>query len=196
MLKTKGSATTLEYALLGLLDQRPMSGYDLRRIFATTPFTHYSDSPGAVYPALRRLEARSWIAAHASAPANARGRRALRLTAAGSRCFRAWLVQPPTRDEVVHDMAALYLRFAFMSQAAPPAAPRGFLVALRELLEAHLGGLESYYARARDTMPPTGRLVFEHGMDEIRHAVAWCTRSGKALAGSGPGQRKKRGGAS
>ena len=194
MPKTSGNATTLEFALLGLLDQRPLSGYDLRRIFATTPFTHYSDSPGAVYPALRRLEARGWIAPLASAPTNARGRRALRLTAGGSRSFRAWLVKPPTRDEVVHEMGALYLRFAFMSQAAPPAVPRRFLASLRGLLAAHLEGLERYYAQASLAMPPTGRLVFEHGMDEIRHTVSWCARSGKVLSGGRSGRRKRGGG--
>jgi DNA-binding PadR family transcriptional regulator len=188
MPKTRGNATTLEFALLGLLDQRPLSGYDLRRIFATTPFTHYSDSPGVVYPALRRLEARGWIAPHTSAPTNARRRRPLRLTAGGSRCFRAWLMKAPTRDEVVHDMGALYLRFAFMSQVVPPMVSRRFLASLRGLLEAHLEELERYHAQANRTMPPTGRLVFEHGMDEIRHTVAWCARSGKALFTSRSGR--------
>jgi DNA-binding PadR family transcriptional regulator len=188
-------ATTLEYALLGLLDQQPLSGYDLRRIFATTPFTCYSDSPGAVYPALRRLEARGWIAPLARAPLSARGRRPLQLTAGGARCFRAWLMRAPTRDEVVHDMDALYLRFAFMSQALPPAVPRRFLAALRGLLEAHLEGLDRYHAQASRAMPLTGRLVFEHGVEEIRHTAAWCARAEKALSG-GRSSRRKQGGAS
>ena len=111
----------------------------------------------------------------------------------GSRGFRAWLMQPPTRDAVVHDMERLYLRFAFMSQAVPPAVPRRYLAALRELLEAHLEGLERYYAQAKRAMPPTGRLVFEHGMEEIRQTVAWCARSGQALAGSRSGRGKEGG---
>jgi hypothetical protein len=97
-------------------------------------------------------------------------------------------MKPPTQDEVVHDMGALHLRFAFMSQAVPPAVPRRFLASLHELLAAHLEGLERYYAPARLAIPPTGRLVFVHGMDEIRHAVAWCGRSGEALSGSKSGR--------
>ena len=46
----------LGYALLGLLHQKPSSGYALRRVFATTPMGTFSDSPGAIYPALGRLE--------------------------------------------------------------------------------------------------------------------------------------------
>lgn len=191
MSTARGGPTTLEFALLGLLDQQPQTGYDLRRVFATTPFALYSDSPGAVYPALRRLEGRGWVAPVAARPTNARGRRPLQLTAMGSRCFREWLKQPPTRDEAVRDLGALYLRFAFMSQAAPPAVPRRFLAALHELLMAHLEGLERFYAGAKSAMPPTGRLVFEHGMDEIRRTAAWCKRSGMALSAGESGRRKE-----
>lgn len=36
----------------------PSSGYDLKRIFATTPVGLYQPSSGTLYPALRRLEQR------------------------------------------------------------------------------------------------------------------------------------------
>ena len=55
---TKRTPTALEYALLGLLHQQPQSGYDLRKVFETTALGNYSGSPGAIYPALRRLESR------------------------------------------------------------------------------------------------------------------------------------------
>ena len=59
----KRKTTLLEYALLGLTYQAPMSGYDLRKIFTTTAMGHFSSSPGAIYPALQRLEARSLLKA-------------------------------------------------------------------------------------------------------------------------------------
>jgi DNA-binding PadR family transcriptional regulator len=186
---TATHATTLEYALVGLLDQRPHSGYDLRRVFATTPLTAYSDSPGAVYPALRRLEARGWVTAAARGPASGRRRRALRLTAAGRRALREWVALAPTRDEVVHGIDALYLRFAFMSQAAPPDVPRRFLATLRGLLEDHLADLERFHGSAAEHMAPTGRLVFEHGIDGVRHTLAWCARAARTLGPARSGRR-------
>jgi hypothetical protein len=117
MRKTASNATTLEFALLGLLDQRPLSGYDLRRIFATTPFTYYSDSPGAVYPALRRLEARGWIASLASAPTNARGRRALRQREVLGRAYFSSTIVPlvggrarTNRDRPLHPISFMTRR--------------------------------------------------------------------------------------
>src|SRR6185295_20202168 len=77
----------LECALLGLLNQVPRSGYDLRKVFAETPFTHFSDSPGAVYPALRRLEGRGFLKALPGKEGGGRRRRTLRLTPPGVAAF-------------------------------------------------------------------------------------------------------------
>jgi len=51
----------LGYALLGLLTGKPSSGYDLRKFFASTAVGTFSDSPGAIYPALQRLAASGLI---------------------------------------------------------------------------------------------------------------------------------------
>lgn len=50
------TTSPLECALLGLLHQMPRSGYNLRKTFSSSPLAAFSDSPGAVYPALRQLE--------------------------------------------------------------------------------------------------------------------------------------------
>ena len=46
----------LGHALLGLLHGSSLSGYDVRKIFTETPMGSFSNSPGAIYPALERLE--------------------------------------------------------------------------------------------------------------------------------------------
>src|SRR5262245_14958046 len=107
--------TRLELALLGVLDQGPHSGYDLRKTFTLTPLAHFSDSPGAIYPALARLRRRRLIEPAARAQKGGRRRVAFRLTALGRRAFLSWLRRPPTQDEVARDADAVILRFAFMS---------------------------------------------------------------------------------
>src|SRR5512146_664170 len=106
------AASTLEYALLGLLRQSPQSGYDLRKTFANTPMRHFSDSPGSIYPALRRLESRGWVAPKDESGHNARKRQVYRVTPAGKTAMLAWLRAPVGRDEVVHKLDELKLRFA------------------------------------------------------------------------------------
>ena len=52
----KNSPTSLDYAILGLLKNEPQSGYGIRKVFETTALGTYSDSPGTIYPALKRLQ--------------------------------------------------------------------------------------------------------------------------------------------
>ena len=73
----------LGYALLGLVQQRPSSGYDLRKMFAETAMGSFSDSPGAIYPALTRLEKRGLIRSEVEERAALRRRRLYRLTPKG-----------------------------------------------------------------------------------------------------------------
>ena len=90
----RSDPSTLEAALLGLLARGPASGYELRKIFLTTPLAAYSDSPGAVYPALRRLEQRGYVSGRAEP--GARRRKPWQLTAAGRSWLRSWVAQPVT----------------------------------------------------------------------------------------------------
>ena len=172
-------ATTLEYALLGLLDQAPHSGYELRRIFAVTPLGHFSDSPGAIYPALRRLVARRWVGA--CAPKGGRRRQEFRISARGRGAFVAWLRLPVSAADVTSDPDALLLRFAFMGQALPAAAIREFLGAYERQMAAQLKGLRRHHGEHAHTWPLTGRLAFEHGLAQHEVQVAWARRAARAL---------------
>src|SRR5208282_1930426 len=118
MKKTK---STLEYALAGLLRQKAQSGYDLRKTFTTTGMRHYSDSPGSIYPALKRLDARGWIEAvpERTEQDDPRKRQLFALTNSGSDALITWLNQPVTRDDVILRVSELMLRFAFMDGNVP-----------------------------------------------------------------------------
>jgi DNA-binding PadR family transcriptional regulator len=172
----RGGASTLEYALLGLLHQAPASGYDLRKTFVTTPLSLFSDSPGAIYPALRRLTRRRWLAAVATLRTGRR-RQAFAPTSAGREAFARWLRQAPSRDDVVRDWDVLMLRLAFMSGNAPPPEIVAFLEALEVELTGHLAGLQSFLAAAGAKLTFSGRLAFESGIYGYRAQVRWLGRS-------------------
>jgi DNA-binding PadR family transcriptional regulator len=172
-------ATTLEYALLGLLDQEPHSGYGLRRLFAHTPLGYFSDSPGAIYPALRRLVARRWVGA--GAPQGGRRRQEYRISARGREAFVTWLRLPVTAADVVSDPDALMLRFAFMGQALPPSAIRGFLREYGRRMTSQLGHLRRHHGEQAHTWSLTGRLAFEHGLALHETKVAWARNAARTL---------------
>src|ERR1019366_133696 len=106
----------LGYALMGLLHQKARSGYELRKVFATTPIGTFSDSPGSIYPALARLEKRRWIRAAGETGDNPRRRRRFSRAAGGLALLKRWLALPVTSQEVASANDRLWLRCAFVQQ--------------------------------------------------------------------------------
>jgi DNA-binding PadR family transcriptional regulator len=163
--------STLAFALLGLLHGQPQSGYDLRKTFVSTPMSLFSDSPGAIYPALRRLVRRGWIAP-LPGPRGGRRRRLFAPTAAGRRAFGEWLSRPPTREDVARAWDVSMLRLAFMG-ATDTAPVRRFLAGLERELSAHLHELQAYQAAQTGRMPLGAQLAFASGVESCRAQVSW-----------------------
>ncbi len=165
----------LDYAILGLLAQQPMTGYGLRRVFASTAMGVFSDSPGSVYPSLARLERDGLVRAATASGARAGGR-VLAPTRAGLAALRRWLSAEITRDDVSRRMDELLLRFAFMDRHPDPRAADRFLGALAEAAEAYAKELR---AQARKTAPPgsSGRLALEHGIAAYTSTARWARRA-------------------
>jgi DNA-binding PadR family transcriptional regulator len=173
--------SSLEYALLGLLKQSPQSGYDLRKLFASTPVRHFSDSPGSIYPALRRLQARKWLAGSAEKN-NARKRQVFRITRAGEHALIEWLGRPITREDVIWRGAELILRFAFLDGNVERAVTAAFLNQFERELSTYTRELHEYARSAQSNSGPnTGWLAFQNGIEGYEAQIAWVRRARKQL---------------
>jgi DNA-binding PadR family transcriptional regulator len=150
-------SSTLAFALLGLLWQQPRSGYDLRKFFSSTPMISFSDSPGAIYPALRRLELHGLVRGHVEERPSLRRRKVFQITARGRAEFRRWQTQPITRNDVIRNLDTLLLRFAFMDPFAREGTAVRFLKNLHNELAAYLPILRKYFRSNREHMPQSGR---------------------------------------
>lgn len=164
----------LSYALLGLIDQGPRSGYDLRKTFADTPMASFSDSPGAIYPALQRLEKQKLIASTLKESGEVRRKKVFRLTTAGRAELEAWLKRPPASEELHSGRALLMLRFAFVDQVLGPRATVVWLQALRDELDLQIRELRAYLASNSGAMSLSGRLAVESGIRGYKALVEWA----------------------
>jgi len=170
----------LGHALLGLLLKQSASGYDLRRIFTDTPMGVFSDSPGAIYPALARLEQAGLVQGKVEEGAGLRHRKVFRLTTAGRTALVEWLDAPVARDEVVAGMDALLLRFAFLDDAGRSARARDFLLAMQRELKAYVGELRAYLEAMQEAMPTSGRLALENGVQGYEAHLRWTAHALKS----------------
>jgi DNA-binding PadR family transcriptional regulator len=186
----------LGYALLGLLHQRPSSGYALRRTFATTPIGTFSDSPGAIYPALRRLEGQGMVRGRMEASAGVRQKQTFRLTAQGLASLKEWLQRPLARADVVRGLDEIMLRFAFMDEVMGAGAAIRLLQSLAQELDAYLPTLRAYLGQHRREMPLSGQLALESGILAYEAHSRWVVDALKAYGVAGAAKGKQRGGSS
>lgn len=163
----------LGYALLGLLQQKPSSGYDLRKIFSSTAMMSYSDSPGAIYPALGRLEQQGLISGTVEAGSGLRRRRLFRLTALGTTELKKWITRPLVRADVVRGVDEVMLRFAFSEQAAGPSASVRLLQSLEAELTSYLPELHAQLNAGKAGTPTSGRLALESGIRGYECLLQW-----------------------
>jgi len=179
----------LGFALLGLLNQQPMSGYDLRKVFAQTAMGSFSDSPGAIYPALGRLEKRGLVRGTVEASSSLRKRRVFKVTAKGLTQFKAWLKRPVTRDDVMRRIGELMLRFAFTDHALGPERSAHFLRDYVQQLTEYIPRLNEFHTAQAGSMPMSARLAFESGIEEYETRLRWA-KSSLAQYEAGKGNRR------
>jgi DNA-binding PadR family transcriptional regulator len=179
----------LGFALMGLLNQQPMSGYDLRKVFAQTAMGNFSDSPGAIYPALGRLEKRGLVRGTVEESSSLRKRRVFKVTTKGLTQFKAWLKRPVTRDDVMRRIGELMLRFAFMDFALGAEESAHFLREYLEQLTEYIPSLKEFHTVQAGSMPISARLAFESGIEEYEARLKWARTS---LAQYEPGKRGRR----
>lgn len=164
---------SLGYALLGLLQQKPASGYDLRKIFSSTSMKTYSDSPGAIYPALRRLEKHGLIRGTIEEGTGLRRRQIFRVTTRGASELNKWIAQPITPEELTRGYQDIILRFAFSELVAGASAAVRLLSSLNAAVKAHLAILHTEYEASNKFMPTSGRLAFESGIRGVESTLEW-----------------------
>jgi len=167
----------LGFTLLGLIHQQPMSGYDLRKIFASTAWGTFSDSPGAIYPALTRLEKRGLVSSKVQESTSLRKRRVFKITPEGLAAFKKWLKQPVTGDDVIRRIPDLMVRFAFMDQTVGEKRTVSFLNELAERLAGYLPSLQQFLEVHASEMPLSGRLALECGIQEYEMRLQWARAS-------------------
>ena len=164
----------LGYALLGLIRQKSSSGYDLRKTFAETAMGNYSSSPGAIYPALERLESQGLIRGVVEETSGLRRRRLYHLTPKGDAELKNWLARPIEHTDVMRGSQELMLRFSFMDQALGTDATIAFLISFQSALKSYLSELESYLRDNAPKMTLSGRLALECGIRGYHSLNDWA----------------------
>jgi DNA-binding PadR family transcriptional regulator len=172
-MKPSAKISRVGYAVLGLIVQTPMSGYDVRRQFVSTPMGHYSDSPGAIYPALNRLERDGYILGRVEDAKSLRPRKLYRPTPAGKAALAAWIREAPTAQDVVDNTSDWLLRLAFATGVLSNAEGGALLQAIEAACGAYARELQAHAgSMPKDARFP--RFALDHGISAYQATAAWA----------------------
>src|ERR1700760_1152435 len=161
----------LELAILGLLIESPMHGYELRKRLTGLLGAFRAFSYGSLYPALRRMQADGLIAEDA-APAGAPVRRAprvYRLTERGRARFGE-LVADTGPQNYTDDGFGVHLAFF---NRTPAEARMRILEGRRRQVEERREGLREAVARASSSLDRYTRQLHQLGLESSEREVKW-----------------------
>ncbi|MDP3714267.1 MAG: PadR family transcriptional regulator [Mycobacteriales bacterium] len=184
----------LELAVLGLLHEAPLHGYELRQRLKATLGTFRAFSYGSLYPTLRRMRDAGWIAEDepdaaivAGAPAltGRRGKVVYKLTADGKEKLQELLAEagPSSWEDETFGV-----HFALFSQTAPEVRVR-ILEGRRTRLEERREGVRSGLDRSRGRLDRYTLQLQEHGLESVEREVRWLTELIDAERSNVPSQR-------
>jgi DNA-binding PadR family transcriptional regulator len=172
----------LELAVLGLLHESPMHGYELRKQLTTKLGAFRAAiSYGSLYPTLRRLQASGWISegGEPAKPATneeiplltgRRGRVVYKITAEGKERFQELLGS--TGPEAYDSEAGFGVHFAFFARTDRATRLR-ILEGRRRRVEERREGLRDVLSRAAERLDAYTLELQRHGLDACEREVRW-----------------------
>jgi DNA-binding PadR family transcriptional regulator len=166
-------ADVLDLAVLGLLHDSPLHGYELRKRLASVLGPFRALSYGTLYPCLKHLSQQGLITQSSgdagSSTAGRRARIVYELTAAGKEHFETLVDESgPTswEDE------SFGVRFAFFSRT-PTEVRLRILEGRRSRLEERLDAVSASVTRGRERADQYTLELQRHGLESVQREVRW-----------------------
>lgn len=169
---------TLEFAVLGLLHESPMHGYELRKQLNGLLGWGRVLSYGSLYPALKKMLRSGWIDEVVQAPsttvrgsASRRERIVYELTPAGDDRFGKLMADagPASWEDGTFDV-----RFAFFSRTDMEIRLR-ILEGRRARLEERLARVQGQLDKTKKEMDTYTAELQRHGVESVEREVSWLS---------------------
>jgi len=170
----------LELAILGLLHDQPLHGYELRKQLSGVLGAFRAVSFGSLYPALRSLVERGWITERSASDhehmaggglGGKRSRITYELTAEGKEQFQTLMSQtgPASWEDENFDV-----HFAFFGRASSDVRLR-ILEGRRSRLEERLDASREQSRQRRERTDKYTAELHRHGLESTEREVRWLS---------------------
>ena len=163
---------TIELAVLGLLHESPLHGYELRKRLNLLLGWGRLLSYGSLYPALKKMLREGWIAEElGTMPVGRRPRIVYRITEVGDAEFTRLMseVGPTAWEDDNFD-----IRFAFFSRTDMDTRMR-VLEGRRTRLQERLDRVQSQLSRTQRQLDRYATELQRHGLESVEREVRWLS---------------------
>ncbi len=183
----------LELAILGLLKEQPMHGYQLSRELGESLGGFWRVSYGSLYPSLRRLEKEGAVeSVPGDEERSGRRKNVYRITEKGEKIFFELLQETP-HDNSTED-TRFRVRLAFFKYLPPETRIR-LLERRRASLEDRLSTIKDSLRATRERVDDYTLALMEHGQSATESDIAWLDgliQAERHRTASIPGGTKRR----
>jgi DNA-binding PadR family transcriptional regulator len=108
-------SNSTKYAILGVLDMKPSSGYDIKK-FCDNSIAHFwSENYGHIYPVLKQMESDGWVSKQTEIKEGKPPRNVYSITETGREKLLEWLMIPAESQPARHE----FLLKIFFSKDIP-----------------------------------------------------------------------------
>lgn len=159
----------LELAILGLLKERSMHGYQLSKRLTDTLGGFWRVSYGSLYPSLRRLEKDGAVEQVFDEQEVGRRKNVYRITEKGEKLFAELLEE--AGQESWEDNR-FRVRLAFFKYLKPDTRLR-LLEKRRAYLEDRLSSIRASLTKTRERIDAYTESLMKHGADATEQDIAW-----------------------
>lgn len=169
------SLTPLNYLLLAFIGRKPRNANQLRNALSELPPGLFSDSPGSIYPALKKMVNLGLV--EVEDLGKGRRRAPYHLTPSGRDKLFAWLGQPVQISEMVSAPAMVALRVAFAG--AFSATTQDLPVRLEEMRQHALRASEELkrYCLSADThLARSSKMSLDLAVEMLSGYARWAER--------------------
>lgn len=163
----------MELAILGLLKEKPMHGYELKKRLSFMLGHFWTVSYGSLYPALKRLEKTDAIEKAYSVKEKNRNRNVFRITPKGELEFMK-LLGDTTAEKSIADTDKFDIRMAFF-QYLDPETRLSLLEKRRRLLEEQIDEFRAYRRKNKD-QDHYQRGLLKHKVEQSKNDIKWLDR--------------------
>lgn len=160
----------LELAVLGLLKEKPMYGYELKKALDERLGHTWKFSYGSLYPTLKRLARLGEVDMSTPAGESSRKKTVYRMTPQGEATFETLLEQ--TMPAAAQDRGAFMLRLAFFRYTKPETRRR-LLERRRGYLQDQLVKMMESLKNLRERMDAYSLALMQYSASETEHDIRW-----------------------